>query len=177
MNSHLKQGGNDKKYTPAREIVLLSLLGALLFALQVAMAPLPNIEPVSLLVIIYTLAFGRKAFYPIYIFVLLEGLLYGFHIWWISYLYIWSILAVITILCRRFNSSLAWAMISGGFGLFFGALCALPYLFTGGIYAAFSYWAAGLGFDLIHCAGNFVLALLLYKPLRGLFLRIAGHNQ
>ena len=35
-----------------RELVLMSLLGALLFACKMAMAGLPNVEPVTLLVIL-----------------------------------------------------------------------------------------------------------------------------
>lgn len=38
-----------------RQIVISGLLAGLLFALQVAMAGLPNIEPVTLLIILYTL--------------------------------------------------------------------------------------------------------------------------
>ena len=38
----------------ARELVLLALLGALLLVTKLALAWLPNIEPVSLLVLVYT---------------------------------------------------------------------------------------------------------------------------
>lgn len=155
-----------------RDITVLSLLGAILVGVQVVLVPLPNIELVSLFVIVYTIVYGLKALYPVYIFVLLEGLIFGFGIWWISYLYIWTLLAVIALLCHKFDSELAWALVSGCFGLFFGALCAIPYLISGGAYAAFSYWVAGLGFDFIHCVSNFILALLLFKPLRSLLMRL-----
>lgn len=55
--------------------------------------------------------------------------------------------------------------VAGLFGLCFGALCSIPYIFIGGWAMAFSYWISGLPFDLVHCAGNFVLTLVLYKPL------------
>ena len=42
-----------------RRLVLFALLEALLVGLQVAMAALPNIEPVSLLIMVYTVVFGR----------------------------------------------------------------------------------------------------------------------
>ena len=48
-----------------REITLYALLGALLFALKMAMAGLPNIEPVSLLVMVYAVVFGRKSLWAI----------------------------------------------------------------------------------------------------------------
>ena len=70
----------DKKLT-IREITLFAVLGALTFALQVVMAPLPNIEPVSLLVMIYAAVFGWKCLYPVYIFVVMEILFYGISTW------------------------------------------------------------------------------------------------
>ena len=150
----------------SRRVVLCSLPAALMTALQLAMAPLPNIEPVSLLVLVCALVFGRDVFYIIFTFVLLEGLVHGFHLWWISYLYIWPLWAgIVLLLGKKDRSPLAWAAACGAFGLSFGGLCALPYL-AGGAWAALSYWAAGIPFDLLHCAGNFVLTLVLEHPLR-----------
>ena len=157
--------GNSLR-TASRRVVLCALLAAMMTVLQMAMAPLPNIEPVSLLVLVCALVFGRDVFYIIFTFVLLEGLVHGFQLWWVSYLYIWPLWAAAVLLLRRGGErqALFWAAASGAFGLGFGALCALPYL-AGGPWAALSYWAAGIPFDLLHCAGNFFLALALEKPL------------
>lgn len=155
--------------------MLFGLLGAILIIVQVGLAVLPNIELVSLFIIIYTLVLGRKAFFPVYIFVLVEGLIYGFGIWWINYLYIWAILVVAALLLRRYEQPLFWAIISGIYGLLFGALSAIPYLFIGGIGTAVTYWVNGIVFDLLHCAGNAVVAALLFRPgyklLKRLYLR------
>ena len=40
----------------------------------------------------------KKTLYIIYIFALLEGLIYGFGIWWIMYLYAWPMLAIVVVL-------------------------------------------------------------------------------
>lgn len=152
----------------ARSLAWMGVLTALLFAGQVVMSFLPNLEIVSLLIILYTIFFGKKVFWMIYGFVLLEGFLYGFGMWWFQYLYLWSILAVISMFFRSNTSPLFWSILSGFFGLSFGALCTLPYLIAGGPAAAFSYWVSGLGFDLIHCIGNVVLCLVLFKPLYAL---------
>ena len=151
-----------------REIALFGILGALTFGAKVAMSFLPNIEPVSLFVILYTVVFGRKALYPIYLYVLLEILFYGIQLWNINYLYIWTLLALGAWMIRKTDSPVVWATLSGGFGLLFGALCAPVYLFSGGIGFAVSWWLSGIPFDILHCAGNFVMALLLFKPLRKL---------
>lgn len=152
--------------TASRRVVLCALLAAVMAVLQMAMAPLPNIEPVSLLVLVYALAFGRDVFYIVYTFALLEGLVFGFHLWWVSYLYVWPLWAAAVLLLSRGGErpALFWAVASGAFGLSFGALCALPYL-AGGPWAALSYWMAGIPFDLLHCGGNFLLVLALEKPL------------
>lgn len=149
-----------------RELALFGVLGGLTFALKVAMAPLPNIEPVSLLVMLYAATFGKKAVYPISIYVLLEYVLYGFGLWTANYLYVWFLLAGAACALRSMESPLGWALLSGAFGLLFGALCAPVYLFTGGPAFALSWWISGIPFDLLHCAGNFALALVLFRPLR-----------
>lgn len=144
----------------------------MLLTVQLALSGLANIELVSLLVILFTLNFKRAAIYSIYIFALLEGLIYGFHLWWIMYLYVWTILAGITWLCRKMESPLGWAVVSGAFGLIFGALCSIPYLFIGGYAMAAAYWVSGIPFDLTHCAGNFLLCFILWKPLSRTFEKI-----
>ena len=152
--------------TASRHVVVNALLAALMTVLQVVMAPLPNIEPVSLLILVYTLVYGGQVFYIVYTFVLLEGLLFGFHLWWVTYLYIWTLWAAVVLLLRRGREKppLMWAAASGAFGLSFGALDALPYL-AGGTMAAFSRWVSGIPFDVLHCLGNFFLALALERPL------------
>ena len=44
----------------ARKVVLCGLMAASLTVLKMAMSPLPNIEPVSLLVMVYAMVFGRQ---------------------------------------------------------------------------------------------------------------------
>ncbi len=148
-----------------KEIVLIGIMSTILVILQVGLSFLPNIELVSLLIIVFTLVFGRKTLYIIYVFVAVEGIIYGLGLWWINYLYIWTILFILVMLLRRQHSPYIWATISGFFGLIFGALCAIPNIFISGIGSALAYWIAGIPFDVIHCVSNFVIALLLAQPL------------
>lgn len=169
----MRQSDPSKKII---QIVTMGLLAAILLIGQVGMAFLPNIEPVSTLIILYTLIYKKHTFYIIYTFVLLEGILYGFGVWWVSYLYIWSILALITLTLQKIDSALLWAVISGAFGLSFGALTAIPYLISGGPGAAFAYWTNGIPYDILHCCGNFVLTLILYKPLLPILKKFPVHD-
>lgn len=153
-------------------IVTMGILSAVLFAGKLGMSFLPNIEPVTTLIILYTLTYKRQVFPIIYTYVLLEGIVFGFGIWWVSYLYIWCILALVVLALQKIDSAVLWAVISGAFGLSFGALCAIPYLISGGPGAAFSYWTNGIPYDILHCLGNFVLTLILYDPLKHLLKRL-----
>ena len=158
----------DKARLTLRDIALFGILGALTFGAKVVMSFLPNIEPVSLLVMVYVVVFGRKALYPIYLYVALEILFYGIQLWNINYLYVWAILALAAWIFRKMESPFGWALLGAVFGLFFGALCAPVYLFTGGPAAALSWWISGIPYDLLHCGGNFVMALVLFQPLQKL---------
>ena len=134
-----------------RSLVTAAFLAAVLVASKFALDGLPNIELVSLLVILYTLEYPRLAVPAVYTYVFVYGLLNGFGIWWFPQLYIWAVLMLFARL----------------FGLCYGALYAVSYaVMNGGIAAGVAWWVTGIPFDLLHGAGNFVVALLLYKPLR-----------
>ena len=149
-----------------REIVIFGILTAIVLVGQVAMAFLPNVEIVTLLFLVYALVLGKKVFYIIYVFALLEGIIYGFGMWWINYMYVWSVQAMVTLIFRKQTSVMFWSILSGFYGITFGALCSIPYFFAGGPSAAFAYWVSGIAYDLPHCIGNVVICLALYKPLR-----------
>lgn len=153
-------------------MVLFAVLGALTFAAKYVMSFLPNIEPVSLMVMLFAVVFGKKWVYPVYLYVLMEILFYGISLWNINYLYVWAVLAVCAYALRDMESSLGWALLSGSFGLLFGALCGIVDVFVGGFSYAAAKWVSGIPFDIAHCAGNFIMALLLFQPLRGLMEKL-----
>ena len=154
------------------ELILFAILGALTFAMKVVMAALPNIEPVSLCILVYAVVFGYKTLYPLYIYVAMEILYFGLGTWNICYLYVWTVLAVAAVCLRRMQQPLGWAILSGVFGLLFGALCGIVDVFIGGFGYAAAKWVSGIPFDIAHCIGNFCIALVLFKPLRELLERL-----
>lgn len=155
-----------------RDLIELSLMAALMVGTQVAMSSMPNVNLVSVLIILTVIIYGAKAFYSVAVFVVLEGLIYGFGLWFINYLYVWAVLTAVALFFRKYESRLIWAAIAGLFGLCFGLLCAIPYIFIGGPAFALSYWVSGIPFDITHCISNFVLTLLLLNPLRKLLTRL-----
>lgn len=158
-------------------MVLFGVLGAMTFAAKYAMSFLPNIEPVSLMVMLFAVVFGMKWVYPVYLYVALEILFYGISLWNINYLYIWAVLALCAYFLRNMRSPLGWALLSGSFGLLFGALCGIVDVFIGGFGYAAAKWVSGIPFDILHCAGNFVIALIMFVPLRNLLEKLHGRME
>ena len=153
---------NSRTKWKAKDIVLIGMMTATVEAAKTALAFLPNIELVSFLFIIYTIVFGKKALPAVFAFVGVECLVWGMNLWVINYLYVWPLLVVITLIMQKSGcrQALVYAVMSGAFGLGFGALCAIPYLFIGGPGMMVSWWVAGIPYDLIHGAG-----LVLSHPI------------
>lgn len=160
-----------------KDIALTGVMIATLEAAKMALSFVPNVELVTLLIILYTLVFGKRVFYAIAAFVLLEGCLYGFGIWWVMYLYIWPLLAFLTLLFRKQQSVWFWSIFAGGYGLIFGALCAVPYFFLDGWHAAMTWWIAGIPYDLIHCVSNVILCGILFCPLYHVLRKLQNQLQ
>lgn len=151
----------------ARDIALTGVMIATMEAVKMALSFLPGVELVTLLIVLYGLVFGRRIYYAIAAFVLIEGCLYGFGIWWVMYLYIWPLLAFFARLFRKHEEVWFWAVVTGFYGLLFGALCALPYLVIDGWHGALVWWVAGIPHDIIHGISNATLTLILFQPLYG----------
>ena len=172
----------DKKARiPAANIAIIAVCGALLYVSQVAFSFLPNIELVSPLIILYTRHLKRLTLPAIYVFAMIEGLTYGFGLWWVAYLYVWTVLYGVAALVERYSGGSSnpflWAVIAALFGLFFGLLCSVPYFFTLGFGGGVSYFLSGIPFDFLHCGGNFITTLVLFLPLDKLFGKIRSYAQ
>ena len=149
-----------------RRIALAALMAAILTVSKFALDGLPNVELVSLLIILYTLEFPKLVLPSVYGYLVIYGLMNGFGIWWFPQLYIWPVLAGLARAMRAMRPAWMWAVLSGLFGLSYGALYAVSYALMNGPAAGFAWWVTGIPFDLAHGAGNFVVALVLLRPLR-----------
>lgn len=158
---------------PVKRMARIAMLAAVLYVSKVILEFAPNVELVSLFTILFTLVFGKEAFVIVTVFNMFELIQWGFGVWWVSYLYTWPLLCLLTFLLRRAfrEEFVLWAVFSGGFGLLFGALFAVAYLPVGLSYAV-SYWISGLPWDVWHGLANFVLMLVIGKPLYRVLKRL-----
>ena len=92
-----------------REVAELSLFCALMVAGKECLRVIPNVHPVTLLLLLATIIYGVKALYPAFGFALLEIALYGAGIWNLMYLYVWPIAVLIALPFRSSRSRALWA--------------------------------------------------------------------
>ena len=171
-----------KKGISLRESVIFAMLGAIMLASKIAMEALPNLHLVGMLVMVYTLVYRKKALVPIYIFVMLFGLIYGFSVWWIPYLYIWALLWGVTMLLpRRMPRAVAcvvYPVVCSFHGFAFGILYApAQALFFGLNFEETLVWiASGAVFDVVHGFGNLAAGLLVL-PMSILLQRLEDKSR
>lgn len=180
----MSKKNNQENNLTIFEIALFAMLGAIMFCSKLLMEWIPNVHLLGMFTITFTLVYRKKALFPIYTYVLINGVYAGFATWWIPYLYIWTILWAATMLLPKaiINPTKKWQYTLSTLSLMF--LCGIHGLAFGILYApaqAFMYgmsfkttmaWIiTGLPFDLIHGISNFfagVLILPLVKLLKTL---------
>ena len=161
-----------KKIFTASDIAVIGMMAALLEVVKVALQSIPNVELVTLLIIVFTLYLGPKSLIAVWGFVGMECAVYGLGLWTIMYIYVWPLLVLLTCLMRKRKSQWPFVTLAAMFGLFFGAMCSIPYFFMGGPATALAWWVAGIPFDILHGITNFVGAAILFTPLTKALNRI-----
>lgn len=150
-----------------KEVAVFGMLGALMYASKVAMEWLPNIHLLGVFTVALTVVYRRKALYPIYIFVLLCGILNGFATWWIPHLYLWTVLwGAVMLLPRSMPKTVApivYMAVCGLHGFLYGTLYAPAQALLYGLnFDAMIAWIiAGVPFDITHGISNIVCGLLI----------------
>ncbi len=153
------------------------MLGTVMFLGDFLMEMFPNIHFVGVLTAIYTMVYRKKALIPLYIYVFMNGLYAGFSLWWIPYLYIWTILwGMAMLIPRKLNVSLTallCTLISGLHGFAFGTLYAPAQAIMFGLdmKGMLAWIAAGIPFDLIHGISNLAASVIIV-PLVTLLCRL-----
>ena len=143
-----------------------------MFVSKVVMEALPNIHLLGMLTMTYTLVFRKKALFPVYVYVFLNGAYAGFSPWWVPYLYIWTVLWAVTMVLPRDlpekKQRILYPAVCCLHGLLFGTLYAPAQAVMMGMnLKSMAAWIiAGLPWDAVHGAGNFCAGLLIVPLTR-----------
>lgn len=138
-----------------------------MYASKVIMEILPNVHLLGVFVVAITVAYRKKALYPIYIYVFLNGLFSGFSMWWIPYLYIWTLLwGAVMLLPKNIPTKarpIIYMSVCALHGFLFGTLYAPAQAIMFGLdfKATVAWIAAGLPWDFVHGVSNFICGILI----------------
>ncbi|MCI8978641.1 hypothetical protein AALB47_24050 [Lachnospiraceae bacterium 54-11] len=164
-----------------REITVFAMLGAVMYASKMIMEVIPNVHLLGVFTIAFTVVYRKKALYPIYTYVILNGIFSGFATWWVPYLYLWTILwGAVMLLPKEMPAKLCPVVYMGVcamhgflFGVFYAPAQAILY---GMSFKGMLAWiAAGLPWDFLHGVSNFFCGILIV-PIISL-LRFAERDR
>ena len=154
-----------------KEAVIFGMLGAVMYASKLLTELLPNIHLIGVFIVAITIVYRKKALYPIYVFIMLTGLLNGFGMWWIPYLYIWAVLwGAVMLLPKKLPPKAApiiYAVVCSLHGFLYGVIYAPAQALMFGLdFKGMVAWiVAGFPFDITHGISNFIGCLILITPI------------
>lgn len=148
-------------------MAVFAMLGALMYASKMIMEVAPNVQLLGVFTIAFTVVYRKKALYPIYTYVLLNGIFCGFATWWIPYLYLWAVLWGATMLLpKRIPEKLrplVYMLLCAAHGFLFGTLYAPAQALLYGLsFQKMVAWIiSGLPWDFVHGVSNFFCGILI----------------
>ncbi len=164
-----------------KKIVLIGLLAATITGGKLALAALPNVEIVTLLIMVYAAVFGISVALPAtIIFVSCEMFLYGVNTWVISYYIHWPAICLVTLLFHTFfkEKFFIYPIIAFFMTAMFGVLTTtVDTLFGTGFTPNFFkffpiIYVRGIWFYVVHVVFNTLFSIAVFKPLYKLLTRL-----
>ena len=150
-----------------KELALFAMLGAMMFVSKLVFDVLPNIHLLGVFTVAFTVVYRQKALIPIYIFVALLGVVYGFPFWWYVHLYTWTLLwGAVMLLPKNMSPKVApiiYLIVNGLHGFLYGVLYVpVQLIFFGSKTESIWLWLLqGIPFDLTHGISNLICGSLI----------------
>lgn len=166
----------------AKEVAIFGMLGALMYASKLIMEVAPNVHLLGVFTVALTVVYRKKALYPIYTYVFLNGLFAGFATWWIPYLYLWAVLwGAVMLLPQNMPKKvepIVYMTVCAAHGFLFGTLYAPAQALLFGLdFKGMIAWIiAGLPWDAVHGISNFICGMLIV-PIISIIRRVENQIQ
>lgn len=173
LNGSIQQMGKVK------EISLIGILAAVNIASRIALQGLPNIKPVTSIIIISVMIFGLAFGIKLTIVTTLVSNIYlGMGIWTFFQILAWIVICLLIQIVidffKKFNKEphlIVMAIFAFMMGYVFGFIVSMEKLVVGGPSLFIVYYLAGLFFDTLHAVGNFFFYLICAPLLMRIFAK------
>ena len=162
-----------RRKSPARAIAFVGISAATVECGKLALAALPNIEVVTLLIALYGYVFGLLGVACAIVFVSIEPLIYGFGTWVATYFIYWPLVALVFALLGKLRVRGRFLMsgVAVTLTLFFGVLSSLidvgllSGFFDNFFYRFGIYYMRGIVFCALQTTCNALLFFFLFDFL------------
>lgn len=170
-----------------RRIAMIALLSSLAYIGRLLCQPLPNIQPVTVIIVLITVYMGWiDGVCVAVISIVLSNMLMGMGPWTMAQILTYVILVAITwLFTHKFlktsestHKGMTWIMVAlvGFLGLLYGFIISLFSYKLFGLAHFWPYYIQGLAFDIMHAVGNSVFYLLLTPLLKPLMQKFVNQD-
>lgn len=154
---------------PVRKIAMLSLLTTIIYVGRIAFQFLPNVQPMTVILMMITLVFGFKEGAIVAVLsILVSNINLGMGIWTIPQIISYIILIALTSLfSNSYKEKPIWviALYSGFLGMLYGLVISILQAPFFGFNIFIPYYLSGIPFDFLHSVGNIVFYFILSPSL------------
>lgn len=145
-----------------------------MYVAKMALEFLPNVHLLGVFTVALTVVYRQKALFPIYVFVLILGMVNGFATWWLPHLYLWTVLwGAVMLLPQNLSPKLrplVYCLVCAAHGYLYGTLYApsQALLFGLNFQGMVAWIIAGLPWDFVHGTSNLFMGLLIVPLIKAL---------
>ena len=159
-------------------VALLSMMIALSHVGRLVFSFLPNVQPVTVIVLMFTLVFGiRDGLIVGILSIVLSNMTLGMGVWTFAQVASYGVLVLLTGILRPFQKyvwfDVAFALYAGVAGYLYGFIISAVQAPFFGIQKFWVYYMAGIPFDTMHALGNVGFYIILAPVLLPLLRKAA----
>lgn len=149
----------NKTTSKTYEIALIAVLSAVCIVSRWTLTFLPNIKPVTSIIIIMSVKYGWRFGTKLAIVTtIISNMILGMGTWTIFQIFAWTIIALVSGLLHntKLSKNMLFMMLwAAAMGYVFGFFVSWEKLMYGGFEVFLVYYLSGLFFDTLHAVGNF----------------------
>ena len=156
--------------SPVRRIALDGMLCALAIVGRWALGALPNVQPVTVILILMAIYIGIwDSVASAAVIVTVTNMIMGVGIWSVYQMLVWAVIGAVSgLLFRKHHHPVVMLLWCTAMGFVYGFTVSIfsyrTFAANGGSAGFIAYWLAGLGVDGLHALGNAVFVWFI-QPL------------
>ena len=168
----------EKNYSNGRKFVILGFLAIIGIAGRILMSPIPNVQPVTVIVLLAGIRMGAKESISLAsIIALSSNLILGNGIWTIYQAAAWALIGCLgALFSNRLESTMKLILMAAISGFLFDWFVSLSILHSVGFDMLIPYLIVGIPYDLLHAVGNITFMIWLSNPLTEIMSRNIDNN-